>query len=103
MHNLSLLSIISEELAMHKMCQYMHKKNENIVQIYGALSAYIENYKSSIVYCSGLSGGDLIIWCADEAKCLQELFFSNCLTFCQATCKMHLAVSQLLSNYLLLV
>lgn len=100
MHNLSLLSIVSEELAMHRQAIFnICTKNENMVQIYGALSAYIQNYKSSIVYCSGLSEGDSIIWCTDKEKCLRELFFFYCLTFCRAMCKTHLAVSQLLSNH----
>lgn len=75
MHHLSLLSIISEYLVMHT-ChfKYMHK-NDNIVQIYGALYAYKQKYKSCSVYCSDLGGGDSIIWYPDKEKYLQELFF----------------------------
>lgn len=75
MHHLSLLNIISEYLVMH-ICylKYMHK-NDNIVQTYGALYAYIQKYKSCFVYCGGLGGGDSIIWSTDKEKCLQELFF----------------------------
>lgn len=96
MHHLSLLSIISEDIAMHTLA----KSN---------ICTKMRTRYKSMVLCKWMSRIQTALWgWFNNLSYRQRDMFTrdvlfNCLTFCRAMCKMNLAVSQLLSNPFLLV